>query len=383
MSERVSPSSGRFANIDALRGLAALLVVTAHTADVGIGLVSQPSSFDSRLVAAMNQADIGRAAVVAFFCVSGYLIPMTLRGERWPGVASFVVRRTTRVYPAFWVSLVVIGAMFWMLKGMVFSAAAYTAQATMLPSLFGGPFIGGHYWTLQVELLFYGFCAIAFLLGRSRSALALFVPSCVLFAGLVMLRVMAGPLQALAVPLDAEAFSLLVTTVIALGFMFWASALRLALAGKVGNATLRLAIYASGAIYGAVLPLAGLVAFLTDRPDLARMLLGNGLGVGLFLSMLAATRTPSILQPLGRWSYSIYLFHPVPLYLLAGVAAAGSPALPATAMPILAWIAVVAGATIAIAAASYRFVEAPFISLGHRLAARLEQSTAGEAVRAA
>ena len=50
--------------------------------------------------------NIGRFGVVAFFLVSGYIIPFSL--ERGGSVRRFAVGRFFRLYPLYWVSLVAI-----------------------------------------------------------------------------------------------------------------------------------------------------------------------------------------------------------------------------------------------------------------------------------
>lgn len=116
--------------LDALRGLAALLVLASH-----IG-----GALDARFADAMlHTFDIGQVGVVIFFFVSGWIIPQSLaRGRR-----VFWVRRVFRLYPLYWLNVLLIGG------------SGVLANLTMLQGFFGVPSLNPGAWTLEVELLFY------------------------------------------------------------------------------------------------------------------------------------------------------------------------------------------------------------------------------------
>lgn len=367
----MTSSSDRFANIDALRALAALLVVVAHTAEIAIRYPATPLALDTVIAGFAHQADLGRVGVIAFFCISGYLIPMTLRGAGALGVLSFATRRATRIYPAFWVSLVAILATLWLGLGRVFPLDQTAAHVTMVPLALGFEPVMGHYWTLEVELAFYVLCALAFLMGATRSGAVLLAVALSFFA----LAAIIDPRVAPRLGLGGGATALTRVTCLGLGLMFWASALRLMREGLMPARWQRVVVVTLGVLFAGVLTIAGLIfAALGVSGDLTRQLLGTGFGVALFLAAFLLNRAPNFALTLGRWSYSIYLFHPVPLYALHAAAAQGAfDALPGGI--VLPAIVMVAALTIAISALVYRTIEAPAMAWGHATAKRIEAAS--------
>jgi peptidoglycan/LPS O-acetylase OafA/YrhL len=154
--------------------------------------------------------------------------------------------------------------------------------------------------------------------------------------------------------------------------MFWASALRLWREGYPLTRPHRFFVLAVGGLAAGIFTAVGVGMLAVDIGGAtARLLLGTGLGVALFLAFLWVVGAPRPVLALGRWSYSIYLFHPVPLYALhAGATAGVFGPLPSGTVALA--IFVVAGLTIAIAAAVYRLVEAPAMAWGHLRAKAIE-----------
>jgi peptidoglycan/LPS O-acetylase OafA/YrhL len=367
----MTPTTDRFANIDALRALAALLVVIAHSAEIAIRYPAMPSALDSAIASVAHQADLGRIGVIAFFCISGYLIPMTLRGAGGGGALSFAIRRATRIYPAFWVSLLAILATLWLGFGRVFPPDQIAAHATMIPIALGNDAVMGHYWTLEVELAFYVLCAVAFLLGVTRSGAVLLALSLCFLA----LAVIIDPRIAPRIGLGSGATAMTRVACLGLGLMFWASALRLMREGLMPSRWRRRAVIALGGLFAGVLTLAGLAfAAMGVTGDLTRQLLGTGFGVALFLGAFLVKGAPGFALALGRWSYSIYLFHPVPLYALHAAAANGTFGTIPSGIVVPAILAVGA-LTIAISAIVHRLVEAPAMASGHAWAKRIEAAS--------
>lgn len=79
--------------LDALRGLAAMVVVFEHSLDVLLPEVRRGAS---------PWFDFGRYGVFVFFLVSGYVVPFSL--ERRGSVRHFWAGRVFRLYPAWFVS---------------------------------------------------------------------------------------------------------------------------------------------------------------------------------------------------------------------------------------------------------------------------------------
>src|SRR4051794_11550923 len=108
---RAAPG-GRFAHVDALRAIAALLVVWTHAAEI-FGRV--PGG--SWLWTVARDYDFGRIGVVAFFGVSGFLVPRTIDPAQPQAARNFIVRRFFRLYPAFWLSVPLGLITVWLLPG--------------------------------------------------------------------------------------------------------------------------------------------------------------------------------------------------------------------------------------------------------------------------
>ena len=159
-------ASGRYDHIDALRAIAALLVVWRHAE--GILLVDRTTEF-AKLV--FSFIDPGRAGVVLFFAISGFVIPSSLRGKLTDGTRNFVIRRFFRLYPAYWLSIPIGWLAIYWLGGEQFASREIVANATMLQTFFGISDVIGVYWTLAIELVFYSICLTLFWLGIAHRSI--------------------------------------------------------------------------------------------------------------------------------------------------------------------------------------------------------------------
>jgi len=135
--------------IEWVRGLASVLVVAYHF------LVPVWPGFAEAQAATV---DIGRAGVVAFFLVSGFVVPLSYR--RQP-TDVFVVRRTARLYPVYWIVLAVTIVLS---SDADWSSLKWWGEVilnmTMLQGLLSASIVGVA-WTLTIEIIYY-FQQIAF-----------------------------------------------------------------------------------------------------------------------------------------------------------------------------------------------------------------------------
>lgn len=161
MSE--SSSAKRILELDGLRGLAALGVVFFHFTLRFRELFGAPEGlwFD------FPRGDYG---VYLFFMLSGYVIFMTLDRTRTAG--DFVVARFARLYPAYWVAMLVTFLVVRTagLPGQEVGVRDLLVNLTMVQSLLDVPHVDGAYWSLQAEILFYAAMLLLWRVGLLRNA---------------------------------------------------------------------------------------------------------------------------------------------------------------------------------------------------------------------
>ena len=136
--------------LDALRGIAALLVVFDHSSYAFM------AEFRRELVPEFNTSRYG---IMVFFLVSGYIIPASL--ERRGCVRTFWIGRIFRLYPL-WAAVVtaVLALNLWGVAeirgfGEQSAASVAVAHVTLLQELLGTPNLLLVLWTLSYEMAFY------------------------------------------------------------------------------------------------------------------------------------------------------------------------------------------------------------------------------------
>ncbi len=139
----------RIKELDALRGIAACMVVIFH-----ISLGIREASW---------QFNVGCMGVDLFFIISGFVILMTL--EKCKNWKDFAVSRFSRLYPAYWVCVTITGIAWWSVHQIPVHdfIILYFGNMTMFQFYLGILHIDGVYWTLNVELLFYFLMLFLFL----------------------------------------------------------------------------------------------------------------------------------------------------------------------------------------------------------------------------
>lgn len=173
----VSPMSmsghdARVRELDVLRGLAAAAVVLFHYTVRYGALYGYPAPPAIRV-------PTGFYGVEVFFCISGFVIFMTLDRTRRP--MDFVVSRVSRLWPAYIAAIVITFAVVrtFGLAGRETSIAQALVNLTMFQELLHVPDVDQVYWSLQVELIFYCWMLLAYVSGMLRHIRA------ILCAGLV------------------------------------------------------------------------------------------------------------------------------------------------------------------------------------------------------
>lgn len=353
----VPDPSTRWSHVDSLRAVAALLVVWTHATDLFVDF--QPREW-TWLWDLTKTADLGRIGVIAFFGVSGFLIPNSLQGRGVAGARTFVVRRVFRLFPAFWISVPLGVLTIWALFDKPIGWADVLLNLTMTPAAFGATPVMGLYWTLTYELAFYGICLGLFLLGllHRRGVLALMLAACVTAFGATFGCGALARDQALMdlgiVFLNASA-------------LFLGAVWRQWLEGGLRTPE-RLVLLGALGTFWLIIPAASAYVLLIrglDNPFFVTLPIAYGAGVGLFIAMTSVAKVRwRPLAWIGLVSYSLYLLHPVVIYpmvfLLRGT-------MLAHVAPPPVWIAIGAVLSIGLAAAAFYAVEQPGIALGRRL----------------
>jgi peptidoglycan/LPS O-acetylase OafA/YrhL len=337
------PRAGRLDFLDALRGVAVVLVLAQHLGELLFPAVHAFSR---------HGVQLGQLGVMVFFLCSGFIIPASLeRGGPSAGraatLAGFWLGRLFRLYPLYWLSLgcaavlVVAGAYS---PASPMSPADWLTNATMLQALAGSPHALPLYWTLAFEMIFYLALSVLFLLGLHRRSAAL---SLAASAGCVVAAVAAGPLLGRAAPLGLFCLATMFTGTV---FFRWH-------AGTVRLRTLALCV-GSALTAGTTLLVAA--ALQPGARDVVPMLTAWLGAYAIFCTALAlrARTVPGWLRRLGTISFSVYLVQAVVLLAV--------PALPSPALTAVLWIAV----TLAVSEGTYRLVEQPAVRLGRRLGSR-------------
>lgn len=352
----------RLRHVDALRAIAALLVLWLHVAEAYVPLDPAGRHGGHGLYAFAHFFDVGRVGVVLFFLISGFVVPFSLRGDGPAPVARFAIKRFFRIYPAYWLS-VPLGVLtgFW-LWDRPFALRDFLLNLTLLQDVFGAQPAQGLYWTLLVELVFYALCAVLFLtrsLDAPRRVCALAIALGALHSLAMLMRWLGTPLLS-----TVAAFWLLNLSIMLCGTLYR----RCVVEGEAArDPLLRAGVYGLFAYYLAVFPLCTVLAVGIER----NAAVCYALGTALFVAGISGVRIASRLTDwLGRISYSIYLFHPVVfLALLAWLQRQPADSAWRT-QPLYVYLLANAALTVALASLVYRFVEKPGMALGRRCAGR-------------
>jgi peptidoglycan/LPS O-acetylase OafA/YrhL len=164
------PSTNRIWFAQALRGVAALIVVVEHlTQDFinaqdlvervafvdPIKALPSPPLHEVVVKLAAYQVSPGIFAVGLFFLISGFVIPFSLERRTLRG---FAVRRFFRLYPTLWLCIgitVVFVAVLSTRSGFPYSVPTLITNGLLVNVYTGHPHVDPVYWTLAVEELFY------------------------------------------------------------------------------------------------------------------------------------------------------------------------------------------------------------------------------------
>jgi peptidoglycan/LPS O-acetylase OafA/YrhL len=348
--------------VDALRGVAALLVVWQHSAEAFAAWFKMSGSA-TWLAEFASTVDFGRIGVICFFLISGFVIPYSLQAEQKSHLGTFALQRFFRLFPAYWLSILLV-VVFNPFHQSGYGLSTIAANLTMLQSFFAESHMQGLFWTLQVELIFYAMCMILYRLGWLHQPVMLLVAVTLLFLVFVLnklLVVFTGVVLNITQEFQYIPFLLAI--------MLTGALYRKVFEDRIYTLkACRWAILASGMCFG--LPLLLLLLSVLDIevvPDALRFGLSHCLALLLFLTgAVVLRRVPKAMVWLGTISYSVYLFHPIVMYWLRdAIIALGIELL--TALPLAGYILMVMTCSLAVAALVYYGVERPSLRWGKRL----------------
>lgn len=358
----------RIRHVDSLRAVAACLVVWSHFAQL-IGPVSgRDPAVLGFLLAVPRAWNLGRLGVIIFFAVSGFVICRSFGGPREGGARRFLIKRFCRLYPAYWVSMLA-GSLVWWASGNGFDWPLILGNATMLPGTLGQPILVGVYWTLEIELLFYGLC-LGLYLARALDWRAVLAACVLMLAALPRLMKIVSHATGADLRLVGNRYNL----VMCLAVMFWGAVFRLVYdetGGFRGGAFKKVGTWQ--------LVLLTLALIDVTDPNIKWVLLGRYTGpmpsyflessaLLIFAVWVACLRIDNaIMTRLGVISYSLYLFHPLPMYFVPRLIGA-SRMIRGWGLPFWFYGAVGFAVSVALAEGVYQCVERPAITLGKRWA---------------
>ncbi len=340
----------RLDHIQALRGLAAMLVLLSHLALIEGRTAANP--------VLPQGLDWGMMGVDLFFVISGFIMVYVTRD--WQSgsarrVPEFLFARATRIYPLYWIVTAALFAVWLIRPDWVFSSSPN--EPTVINTLFLTP--GWAYpllevgWTLVYEMMFYVLFALLLFLPRRLRPLGLLVWTVIALAGNLMdWQSLIPPVSVTSTAIAFHLFSPLVFEFLAGTAVGWLYLTR------TGDRAVSLAFIILGLIGMGLWLLSG-VPFEDGWPRVLRLTLPAGALVlgAAWLSSTSVT-APRVAVTLGDWSYSLYLTHLLSLVAVSKLwCMAELQDLPA---PLL--IIVLLTVSLIVAGLTYRFIEKPLIS---------------------
>lgn len=145
-------AAGRLPELDIIRVVASAAVVLWHYTFSGWASVDPPTHV--RFVGLSQVVRYGFVAPQLFFFVSGFVI---IGVAQTSTARSFLRARALRIVPLFWVicTITYLASRHHPPIGPI-SPATYGLNMSFLVSIVGGHFVDAVYWTLTVEIAFYG-----------------------------------------------------------------------------------------------------------------------------------------------------------------------------------------------------------------------------------
>jgi peptidoglycan/LPS O-acetylase OafA/YrhL len=343
LAQQARVDAGRLSFLDAVRGVAAFVVLLQH----GFAFY-----FPSFAHFSATRFDFGRMGVALFFLTSGFIIPVSL--ERGGSLRRFWISRFFRLYPLYWLSLTLILLLSTVKSDVLFSNFAdhivrnTLLNITMLQELMRIPHATELYYTLTLEMIFYIACSVFFAAGVLRRSVAL-------SATAIAVTAIAGVVFPLVVDHRAPMLGLFALTT-----MFFGTVVYRWVNGECSTRTMA-ALLGALAIVSAAGALINYDRFPKISGDHFTFMAASLPWLVAYLLFFGAVALrhadfPAVLKWLGLISYSLYLMHPIVLFSTAGW---DTPPWPTFAFFVIT--------SLAFATLTFHAVEAPFIAIGQKL----------------
>jgi len=367
----MSDDAAKYAYIDALRGIAVLLVILTHTAQPIQGLAGPLDAL----------AKYGQTGVQLFFVASAYTLCLSFarRAHEPRPVQSFYIRRTFRIAPLYIVGIAIYFAIHLARQsGGEWVFEPYTAANVAANLFFVHGFVpaannnivpGG--WSIGTEMAFYALFPLLFAAAGRIGARAL----ALVIVAFVVLHALAQ-----AIWLGGTVFAVAGNNFVYFNIVNQLPVFGLGLLAYFAHRDARLAPLPAWSRTGLLLLFTALTLLLwrLRQPWLFAVIPATAaLSFFALLQLLrSARRLPRWLCRVGSVSYSMYVFHfvlawTVVPWLLQELQATIGPQ-----MQLLLSLPLVVAGTFAVAVFSERFIEARGIALGQRLIHRLQAGAA-------
>ena len=288
--------------IDYTRGVAAILVLASHALEIFI-----PNWIDT-----FQYFNIGQVGVVAFFMVSGYIIPYSL--DRSGSISRFILGRISRIYPLYIFTGVVFLIAF--ISGYyvpvgnpdhnwikIFFLHLFFVQDLPYGDKGMINFVPGN-WTLFIEWIWYGLFVVLFYLKSHKEIKKVFIGYNIFLMVLICLSFFGG------YRLPYGRFCLIGISLS--GYLFYAFQNKGVTRKEFWTCLISSFVILILALY------ITFGYFHNDTFSLTCVLLSWSSGILLFIFFetvpFSNSWLSSSLSFLGKISYSVYLVHPIVLY---------------------------------------------------------------------
>jgi peptidoglycan/LPS O-acetylase OafA/YrhL len=363
---KARPLSGvHIGALDGIRGLAIILVLIFH-----YGQSAKAFGFKSPL---LIPTGFGWCGVDLFFVLSGFLITGILYDSRTSEkyFRNFYARRMLRIFPLYYGAFLIVVAfsLLWPSAGVWGThsplwVAFYLSNFLMAAKGEAAVGILAHYWSLAIEEHFYLIWPFIVWFGTRRH---LMLAACALVLGSLLLRIAAAAA-------DVNPFAVYIVTFTRFDALSIGAICALAVRGPRGVAGVVPAGWAAMLGGGAAVLLLIVGRHTLDHSDvvmrtigytLLAITFGGAIVVGLSWRFLNAVFNFAVLRWFGRYSYGMYVWHPIVnvlLYYTSIRAALGIEGSLAGGLYILFSFVLM----VLVSLASYHFWEQPFLRLKDR-----------------